>query len=48
MWGRLSAFGLAIAAITAIADQALKFWLLYDFELAESRLGRGDALCRWC
>jgi len=34
VWGPLSAFGLAIAAITAVADQALKFWLLYDFELA--------------
>ena len=34
VWGRLSALGLAIAAVAAIADQALKFWLLYDFELA--------------
>lgn len=34
VWGQLSAFGLAIAAITAVADQALKFWLLHDFDLA--------------
>ena len=34
VWGRLSAFGLGIAAITAIADQASKFWLLSDFDLA--------------
>jgi signal peptidase II len=34
VWGRLSAVGLAIAAITAIADQALKFWLLDSFDLA--------------
>jgi signal peptidase II len=34
VWGRLSAFGLAIAIITAVADQALKFWLLDGFDLA--------------
>ncbi len=34
VWGRLSALGLAIAAITAVADQALKFWLLDGFDLA--------------
>jgi len=34
VWGRLSAFGLAIAAVTAVADQALKFWLLDGFGLA--------------
>lgn len=38
VWGRLSAFGLAIAAIAAVADQALKFWLLDGFHLA----GRGS------
>ncbi len=35
VWGRLSAFGLAIVAITAVADQALKFWLLDGFDLAD-------------
>lgn len=34
VWGRLSAFGLTIAAITCAADQASKFWLLSDFDLA--------------
>ena len=34
LWGRLSAFGLAIAAITCLVDQASKFWLLLDFDLA--------------
>ena len=34
LWGRLSAFGLIIAAITCLADQASKFWLLDDFGLA--------------
>ena len=35
LWGRLSAFGLAIAALTCIADQASKFWLLDVFGLAD-------------
>ena len=34
LWGRLSAFGLAVATITCLADQAAKFWLLYDYDLA--------------
>jgi len=34
LWGRLSAFGLTIAAVTCLADQAAKFWLLNDFDLA--------------
>jgi signal peptidase II len=34
VWGRLSAFGLAVAAIACAADQAAKFWLLSDFDLA--------------
>jgi len=34
LWGRLSAFGLAVAALTCVADQASKFWLLDDFDLA--------------
>jgi signal peptidase II len=28
VWGRLSAFGLFVAAATCLADQATKFWLL--------------------
>jgi signal peptidase II len=34
VWGRLSAFGLGVSAVTCLADQASKFWLLYDFDLA--------------
>ncbi|HEX4042829.1 MAG TPA: signal peptidase II [Xanthobacteraceae bacterium] len=34
LWGRLSAFGLAVAALACLADQAMKFWLLDDFDLA--------------
>ncbi len=34
-WGRLSAFGLLVAAITCLIDQAVKFWLLLVFGLAE-------------
>ncbi len=34
LWGRLSAFGLTIALITCLVDQASKFWLLNDFDLA--------------
>ena len=34
LWGRLSAFGLAIAAVACLVDQASKFWLLLDFDLA--------------
>ena len=37
VWGRFSAFGFAVAAIACLIDQAAKFWLLYDFNLA----GRG-------
>ncbi|MGB7077893.1 MAG: signal peptidase II [Xanthobacteraceae bacterium] len=37
LWGRLSGFGLVIAALACLADQAAKFWLLDDFGLA----GRG-------
>jgi signal peptidase II len=44
LWGRLSAFGLAVAAIACALDQASKFWLLDDFDLA----GRGSvALTRF-
>jgi signal peptidase II len=34
VWGRFSAFGFAVAAIACLIDQAAKFWLLYDFNLA--------------
>ena len=33
LWGRLSALGLAIAAITCVVDQASKFWLLFGLDL---------------
>ncbi|HYA06196.1 MAG TPA: signal peptidase II [Xanthobacteraceae bacterium] len=33
LWGRLSAFGLGIAAIACVVDQASKFWLLFGFDL---------------
>jgi signal peptidase II len=36
-WGSLSAFGLGLAAITALADQILKVWALHAVDLA----GRG-------
>jgi signal peptidase II len=32
-WGRLSAFGLFVAAVTCLADQAAKFWLLLVLHL---------------
>jgi signal peptidase II len=35
LWGSLSAFGLAIAVITAVVDQASKFWLLDVFNLED-------------
>jgi signal peptidase II len=34
LWGRLSALGLAVAAVTCLIDQASKFWLLSHFDLA--------------
>jgi signal peptidase II len=33
-WGPLSAFGLVAAGIACLADQAAKFWLIADFNLA--------------
>lgn len=33
LWGRLSAFGLFVALMTCLADQAAKFWLLFGFDL---------------
>ena len=35
LWGRLSAFGLAVAVIACLLDQASKLWLLQSFELAQ-------------
>ena len=37
IWGRFSAFALIVAALTCLADQALKFWLLNGLHLADSR-----------
>jgi signal peptidase II len=34
VWGPLSAFGLSIAAVTCLIDQAAKFWLLLDVHLS--------------
>jgi signal peptidase II len=34
-WGPLSAFGLTVAVVTGIFDQASKFWLLDVFDLAD-------------
>jgi signal peptidase II len=36
LWGPLSRLGLVAALLTAIADQALKLWLIFGFDL-ESR-----------
>jgi signal peptidase II len=33
LWGPLTRLGLAVAAGCAIADQAIKWWLVYGFEL---------------
>ena len=35
VWGRVSAFGLVVAAITCVIDQASKFWLLLGYGLKE-------------
>jgi signal peptidase II len=32
-WGPLTRFGLAVAAVCAVADQALKLWLIFVFDL---------------
>ena len=37
MWGPLTRFGLVIAAIVALADQALKLWLLFVVRPAAGR-----------
>jgi signal peptidase II len=33
LWGGHTAFGLVVAIVTCLADQASKLWLLYGFEL---------------
>ena len=33
-WGRRSSLGFAVAALTAVIDQASKLWLLYVFDIA--------------
>lgn len=33
LWGRFSALGLVIAAVSCAVDQGVKFWLLDDFDL---------------
>ena len=35
LWGRMSAVGLAVAAVTCLTDQASKFWLITHFDLAD-------------
>ena len=35
LWGPLTGFGLAVALIAALLDQALKLWLLFVFRLAD-------------
>jgi signal peptidase II len=34
-WGPLARLGLVVAAATALADQALKLWVLFVFDLAD-------------
>ena len=36
LWGRFSAFALVVAALTCVADQALKFWLLLAVHLGDA------------
>jgi signal peptidase II len=35
VWGPLSALGIAVALFACLADQAVKFWLLLGFRLAD-------------
>jgi signal peptidase II len=35
LWGPLTGFGLAVALIASLLDQALKLWLLFVFKLAD-------------
>jgi len=35
LWGPLSRFGLLVAAVTFVLDQALKLWLLFGFQLGQ-------------
>ncbi len=32
-WGPLTRLGLVVAAVSAVADQALKLWLIFVFDL---------------
>ncbi len=34
LWGRYSALGLTVAAATFAIDQAHKYWMLYDYDIA--------------
>jgi signal peptidase II len=34
-WGPLSGFGLTVAALACLIDQATKFWLFYSFDLPD-------------
>jgi signal peptidase II len=35
LWGPLSRFGILVAAVTFVLDQALKLWLLFGFQLGQ-------------
>jgi signal peptidase II len=35
VWGPWSTFGLVVAALTCVADQASKLWLFFNFDLAD-------------
>ena len=35
LWGPLSRFGVLVAAVTFVLDQALKLWLLFGFQLGQ-------------
>ena len=37
VWGALSRFGLAVAIVTAVLDQASKLWVLYILDLETKR-----------
>jgi signal peptidase II len=37
VWGALSAFGLFVAAVSCLLDQAAKLWLLYGLHLSSQR-----------
>lgn len=35
LWGPMTAFGLAVAAVAGALDQTLKLWLLFSYKLAD-------------